>query len=40
MLKLVLILPLLTLSLSGCFWEEETERESITKGWSPKTFFE
>ena len=39
-LKLVLILPLLTLSLSGCFWEEETKRESITKGWSPKTFFE
>ncbi|HCQ69508.1 MAG TPA: outer membrane protein assembly factor BamD, partial [Gammaproteobacteria bacterium] len=28
MLKLVLILPLLTLSLSGCFWEEETKRES------------
>ena len=26
--------------MSGCFWEEETKRESITKGWSPKTFFE
>jgi outer membrane protein assembly factor BamD len=38
--KLILILPLLTLLLSGCFWEEETKRESITKGWSPKTFFE
>jgi outer membrane protein assembly factor BamD len=38
--KLILMLPLLTLLLSGCFWEEETKRESITKGWSPKTFFE
>jgi len=40
MKKLILILPLLSLLLSGCFWEEETKRESITKGWSPKTFFE
>ncbi len=39
-IKLILMLPLLTLLLSGCFWEEETKRESITKGWSPKTFFE
>ena len=38
--KLMLMLPLLTLLLSGCFWEVETKRESITKGWSPKTFFE
>ena len=38
--KLILILPLLTLLLSGCFGGEETKRESITKGWSPKTFFE
>lgn len=38
--KLILMLPLLTLLLSGCFWEEETKIESITKGWSPKTFFE
>ncbi len=37
--KLILILPLLTLLLSGCLWEEETKRESITKGWPPKTFF-
>lgn len=39
MKKLILILPLLTLFLGGCFWEEEKKRESITKGWSPKTFF-
>jgi len=39
--KLILILPLLTLSLSGCFWsEEEVTRESITKGLSPKAFFD
>ena len=38
--KLILILPLLMLSLSGCFWsEEEVKRESITKGLSPKAFF-
>jgi outer membrane protein assembly factor BamD len=30
----------LTLSLSGCFLSNETKRESITKGWSPKTFFQ
>jgi outer membrane protein assembly factor BamD len=37
-IKLIVILSFLTLSLSGCFWGEE-KRESITKGWSPKTFF-
>ncbi len=40
MKKLVLLIPALTLLLSGCWWEEEKKRESITKGWSPKTFFE
>jgi len=37
--KLILILPLLMLSLSGCFWseeevkrEEESRRETIEKG--------
>ncbi len=30
---------MLALALNGCFWDEE-KRESITKGWSPKTFFE
>jgi len=39
MKKIVLLIPVLTLLLSGCFWEEEKKRESITKGWSPKTFF-
>ncbi|HIB30830.1 MAG TPA: outer membrane protein assembly factor BamD, partial [Candidatus Thioglobus sp.] len=39
MKKLILILPILTLFLGGCFWEDEKKRESITKGWSPKTFF-
>ena len=39
--KLILILPLLTLSLSGCFFEEEEiKRESITKGLSPKALFD
>lgn len=38
-IKLLLILPVLTLLLSGCFGGEE-KRESITKGWSPKFFFE
>ncbi len=38
MKKLTLILSLLTLLLSGCL-EDERKRESITKGWSPKTFF-
>ena len=38
--QFALVVPLLTLFLSGCFWEEEKKRESITKGWSPKTFFE
>ena len=38
--KLILILPLLILSLSGCFWpEEEVKREPITKGLSPKALF-
>lgn len=40
MKKLILILPILSLFLGGCWWEEEKKRESITKGWSPKTFFE
>lgn len=35
--KLILTLSLL---LGGCFGKEETKREAITKGWSPKTFFE
>jgi outer membrane protein assembly factor BamD len=40
MKKIFIILPFLTLLLNGCFWqEEEIKRESITKGWSPKTFF-
>ncbi len=39
MKKLFIILPFLTLLLNGCFWQEEAKRESITKGWSPKTFF-
>ncbi len=30
---------MLALALSSCFGDEE-QRESITKGWSPKTFFE
>ena len=38
--QFALLVPLLLLFLSGCFWEEEKKRESITKGWSPKTFFE
>ncbi|WP_369151338.1 outer membrane protein assembly factor BamD [Candidatus Thiodubiliella endoseptemdiera] len=33
------LLLLLTLSFSGCFWSDKEQRESITKGWSPKTFF-
>ncbi|RUA04336.1 MAG: outer membrane protein assembly factor BamD [Gammaproteobacteria bacterium] len=37
-LKLIATLLLLALSLNGCLWEDE-KRESITKGWSPKTFF-
>ncbi|MDC9714482.1 MAG: outer membrane protein assembly factor BamD [Gammaproteobacteria bacterium] len=37
-IKLITLLPLLTLLLNGCFDNEE-KRESITKGWSPKTFF-
>lgn len=36
-IKLITALSLI-LSLSGCFWGGE-KRESITKGWSPKTFF-
>jgi outer membrane protein assembly factor BamD len=39
-IKLTVTLSLLTLSLSGCFLSNETKRESITKGWSPKTFFQ
>ncbi len=39
MKKLFIILPFLTLLLNSCFWQEEVKRESITKGWSPKTFF-
>ncbi len=35
----LLVLPLLALSLSGCFFGKN-ERESITKNWTPKTFFE
>ncbi len=38
-IKLSITLPMLALALNGCFWDEE-KRESITKGWSPKTFFE
>lgn len=38
MKKIALILPLL-LVLNSCWWSSETQRESITKGWSPKTFF-
>jgi len=37
-IKLITATSLLTLSLSGCLWDDE-KRESITKGWSPKTFF-
>lgn len=37
--KLTVTLSILTLLLNGCFWDEE-KRESITKGWSPKVFFE
>ncbi|CAB5496869.1 Outer membrane beta-barrel assembly protein BamD [uncultured Gammaproteobacteria bacterium] len=39
-IKLTIILLLSTLSLSGCFWSDKEKRESITKGWSPKTFFQ
>lgn len=39
MKKIILILLGSNLLLSGCFWSEE-KAESITKGWSPKTFFE
>lgn len=37
---LALILSLSVLLLNGCFWETKEKREAITKGWSPKTFFE
>ncbi|WXT99819.1 MAG: Outer membrane protein assembly factor BamD [Catillopecten margaritatus gill symbiont] len=37
-IKLIVSLSFLSLSLSGCWWNDE-KRESITKGWSPKTFF-
>lgn len=37
-IKLIVSLSFLALSLSGCWWDDE-KRESITKGWSPKTFF-
>lgn len=37
-IKLFTILSLSILLLSGCF-ENKKKRESITKGWSPKTFF-
>ena len=39
-IKLALILSLFSLSLGGCFWGDDQERGSITRGWSPKTFFE
>lgn len=34
------LMVLTALSLSGCFGDKEEVRESITKGWSPKTFFQ
>lgn len=40
MKKIISLLLLPILLLSGCFWNTDTKRESITKGWSPKTFFE
>jgi outer membrane protein assembly factor BamD len=39
MKKTLLILPVLALFLNGCSQIEGKKRESITKGWSPKTFF-
>lgn len=39
MKKIILLLSFSTLLLSSCFWNSDTKRESITKGWSPKTFF-
>ncbi|MBA5248070.1 MAG: outer membrane protein assembly factor BamD [Gammaproteobacteria bacterium] len=38
-IKRLITLAFLALSLNGCLQEDE-KRESITKGWSPKTFFE
>lgn len=38
-IKHIITLVFLALSLNGC-WQEDAKRESITKGWSPKTFFE
>lgn len=40
-IKLIVTLPLFALLLNGCFFGDDNQkRESITKGWSPKTFFE
>ncbi len=39
MKKLFIILPFLVLLINGCFWQKEIKTESVTKGWSPKTFF-
>lgn len=37
-IKLIITLSILAFSLNSCWWEDK-KRESITKGWSPKTFF-
>ncbi|SMM99118.1 Competence lipoprotein comL precursor [uncultured Candidatus Thioglobus sp.] len=39
-IKLIVTLPLFALLLNGCFFDDDNQRESITKGWSPKTFFD
>lgn len=38
-MKIIIISLSVLLFLNGCFWNDKKEREPITKGWSPKTFF-
>jgi outer membrane protein assembly factor BamD len=39
MKKIILTLPILALFMGGCVLKEGKKHESLTKGWSPKTFF-